>query len=315
MHKTIVDIPSALFSLDHRSRIHFMGSCFAENLVDHFENAGFHICKDPYGVVFNPLSLAKNMKQILSCKIDSNAILISNGLSLSYDANSTVYGLDQEELIQQIDNGSQEFNRHLIEGSTLFITFGTAIIYELHDFGVVANCHKQNSSLFQKRMAQKKEIINAWSPLLAELEKRKVNVVFTISPVRHKKEGIVQSTWSKAILLDAVHELCKESNAFYFPAYEIVLDELRDYAYFKKDGVHPNEIAVEYVWQRVRTAFLSLKTNEFIDQFQSLLKLFKHRPIHPRSIQAIEFNDKRNEKLADFKSKHPNINYSCFESI
>lgn len=315
MRKTKVDIPFPSFSIDHLSRVHFMGSCFAENLVTHFEKSGFHTSQDPYGVVFNPLSLAKNLKLILEGEIDQNAILKHNDVYLSYNANSTVYGLSKKEISDQILDLSQDYNTKLVAGSTLFVTFGTAIIYDLNNFGIVANCHKQNATLFQKRMASKEEIIQSWKPLLTEMEKRKVNVVFTVSPVRHSKEGIIQNTLSKSILVEVVHELCKDGKAFYFPAFEIVLDELRDYAYFKQDGVHPNDIAISYVWERVKSTFFSSKTNDLISRFDSLIKLFTHRSIHDRSEKTAKFKLDRKDKLTAFQLEHPNINYSCFKSI
>lgn len=315
MRKTFVEIASSNFSIDHSYQILLMGSCFAENLTTHFKRSGFHVANDPYGVVFNPLSIAKNLKNILHSKVDENTFINNKDVILSFDANSKTYGLSRNELLEKLRKKTNDFSTKLKGKSVLFITFGTAILYEHPVHGVVANCHKQPSNVFTKRMIIIQEILEAWLPLLEELRNRSIQVVFTVSPVRHSKEGLVENSRSKALLINAVHELCNHSNAFYFPAFEIVMDELRDYAYFKEDGVHPNDIAVNYVWERVKTTFLDHETVKLSEKFEKLVRLFEHRPIHIGSEQNIKFDQERKEKLALFKTEFSSMCYAAFDDF
>jgi regulator of sigma D len=312
MRKTVVEIQAPKFCINHDNSVLFMGSCFAENLTTHFENTGFHIAKDPNGVVFNPISIAKNLTNILADDIDKNAILQQDTIFLSYDSNSKVYALSETDFLANQFAANKHFKEILQPDSTLFITFGTAILYAHKEHGIVANCHKQPASLFQKRMATKDEIVDAWSSLIKELKKHNINVVFTVSPVRHGKEGLSQNSLSKSILLQAVHELCDKYDTYYFPAYEVVLDELRDYAYFNEDGVHPNEIAIKHVWNRVQATFFNAHSAAIVNEFGSLKSLFSHKPIHPESERTKSFYQKRNEKLVKFKERFPRLNYSIF---
>lgn len=312
MRKTEVEIAKPDFTIQHADQLLLMGSCFAENLFLPFTQHGFHVHKDPYGVVFNPLSLAENLRNMLDGKIDERAIFQQDDIVLSFAANSKLYALEEATFKARLQECQAEFIGHLTENSVLFITFGTAVVYAHESLGTVANCHKQPKQLFTKRIASAQEIVEAWQPLVHELAQKGVRVVFTVSPVRHSKEGLVQNNLSKANLLVAVHTLCNSSSAYYFPAYELVMDELRDYAYFQSDGVHPNEHAIQAVWERVTTTFFDHDTQSLAKSFHQLVVQFTHRSIHPEARAAKHFSEQREQSLAKFKAKHPGLNYAIF---
>jgi hypothetical protein len=313
MRKTEVEIIKPDFTIQHADQLFLIGSCFAENLMVHFMQHGFRVHKDPYGVVFNPLSLAKNLRNLLNGEIDERTIFQEEDVVLSFDANSKLYALDQATFKTSLKKRQAETLANFTENTVLFITFGTAVVYIHESLGIVANCHKKPNQLFTKRIVSAEEIVEAWQPLIQELAQKGVHVVFTVSPVRHSKEGLVQNNLSKANLLVAVHALCNSSSAYYFPAYELVMDELRDYAYFEVDGVHPNEHTVQSVWERVQTTFFDEATQALAKSFHQLVVQFAHRFIHPEGLAAKRFVEQREQSLAKFKAEHPGLNYAYFE--
>lgn len=309
MKKTIVDIP-ALHTVDYSQSICFLGSCFSENISKKAESFNFDASSNPLGVIFNPMSLGKYLLEI---KDDSENydIVKRNDVYFSWEANSSVYGYSEEELRTCIQNARLSFKAKLSDSSTLFITLGTAWVYELKESGqIVANCHKFDQTLFNKRLLSISEIVEKWKQVIPFLtsEYPNLNIVFTLSPVRHLKDGLIDNARGKAILLESIHQIVDEfKNCHYFPAYEIVLDELRDYGYYTKDGLHPNEIAIDKVWSSFFEALLSLEAQKIAAEWSSVRNLLNHKVKYENSEEAKKFLKHRDEQLANFKSKYPSI--------
>lgn len=309
MKKTLVEIPS-LNTVDYNRPICFLGSCFSESISEKAKSYSFEVESNPLGIIFNPISLGDFLLGIKDKSWNYNSVKRKD-IYFSWEANSSVFDYSESELSKKIQNSRLSFERTLSKSSTLFITFGTAWIYELIDNGkIVANCHKFDQNLFRKRLLSINEISIKWNQVIQFLmrEYPDLNIVFTLSPVRHLKDGLVENARGKAILLEGMHQLVGQfERCHYFPAYEIVLDELRDYGFYSKDGLHPNQIAVDEVWSSFFKSILKPEAKEVATEWMDLRKIMNHKIQHDKSEEAQKFVEFRNKQLASFKSRHPNI--------
>ena len=306
MKKTTVQIPNYNFRIDHHKPVCFLGSCFSENMSSKFKKHGFHIAEDPYGIIYNPFSLAQNIKDMLDENVDQQKFFEKDGVYFSWQAHSKVYGISKSDLLNKLTSRTQYFSEKLSDSEILFITFGTAFYYQQKS-DVVGNCHKFPQKQFKKKLLSVDEIVSLWEPVLKSLPTKKV--IFTVSPVRHVKDGLIENNRSKSILLEAVHQFTQKENAFYFPSYEIVIDELRDYAYFGKDGVHPNEFAIDYIWDKVQSSFFTEETQNDAQEFHQLYQLFQHKILFPESKSAEKFEVNRQKKLEHLKKEKSYFNF------
>jgi hypothetical protein len=309
MKKTFVEI-TALNTVDYNLPISFLGSCFSESISEKAKIHSFDVESNPLGVVFNPISLGDFLLGLKDKSWNCN-IIKRKDIYFSWEANSSVFGYSESELHAKIENSRLNFEKQLSKSSTLFITFGTAWVYELIESSqVVANCHKFDQNLFHKRLLAISEITLKWSEVIEFLMSQypDLNIIFTLSPVRHIKDGLIENARGKAILLESVHQLVERyENCHYFPAYEIVLDELRDYGFYSKDGLHPNEIAIDEVWSSFFESVLTPEAKKIAIEWMEVLKLLNHKIQYDETEEAQKFLDFRTRQLADFKSKYPNI--------
>ncbi|PHR46584.1 MAG: GSCFA domain containing protein [Fluviicola sp.] len=311
MKKTFVNVPELNF-VDYNHSICFIGSCFSENISKKAEIYGFDVGSNPLGVVFNPQSVGDFLLKVRDESYDLNVVK-RNDVYFSWEANSSTFGYTEQEIGTKIQNARKSFENTLSKSTVLFVTFGTAWIYELKENKhVVASCHKFNQSLFHKRLLTIPEITEHWKGVVESLQSEypNLNIIFTLSPVRHVKDGLIENARSKAILLESIHQLVDSfKSCHYFPAYEIVLDELRDYGYFTKDGLHPNDIAINEVWSTFFKSVLSPKAQEIATEWMGIRKLFDHQIQYDKSKEALKFEDSRSEKLKEFKSKYLEFNF------
>jgi GSCFA family len=277
----ITSIPVYPFKLSHKDKVFMAGSCFSENISECMLSRGFHVLSNPWGVIFNPISLADELELGLGIR---NHLPIHpvrrDGVVVSLFQHSRLYGHNEIELGQRITETSADMKSFLSDANVIILTFGTAHVYEwMETASVVANCQKQAATLFRKRLLDINEIVDRWSGIIQAFPDKKF--VFTISPVRHKRDGLHENNVSKGILHAAVDQLIRSmpNNCFYFPAYEIVLDELRDYRFYKEDLVHPNELAVKYVWEKWSEAMYDPEVKKLSQQFNNLYQRSKHRPM------------------------------------
>jgi hypothetical protein len=216
--------------------------------------------------------------------------------------------MSANELTLKTDKLRQELRNFLRKANQLFVTFGSAWAYRLKTDGeIVANCHKQSSHLFQKENSSVVEIVTGWKSVISLLKKEnpKMMIFFTVSPVRHIKDGYIENNRSKARLLMAVEELQEERGVFYFPAYEFVLDELRDYRFFKSDGVHPTPEAVLELWDFFQSSFFTEETIDLLLQWQQIRQAEQHKILYPKSQAARTHMEQTMKRKAQFLSAHP----------
>lgn len=290
--------------VEHSRPTVMLGSCFTDNIGERLQNAMFDCNSNPCGTLYNPASIASALLDILYERpYNENDLIEYNGLWHSFNHHSRFSGDDKADVVRRINDAIKGAVKSLSNASVLIITFGTAWIYRLKEGnGVVANCHKMPASTFNREMLSSTQIYGLWKKMLRELSARypELKVIFTVSPIRHLADGAHANQLSKAALLEAVDRLVGEfpNQAIYFPAYEIMMDDLRDYRFYAADMVHPSEVAVDYIYDIFRQSFMTSDTVATSEICESLTRRLKHRPIHGDApdINAI---------LQNFVSKYP----------
>lgn len=319
---TRIDIPASEWKMETGAKVLLVGSCFADEVGQRFVRGGFEAMVNPFGTLYNPASIAVNLLRALSEKeveLPRSSIIPSVGASISTwgtpvdrcgarrltgvghtvfeDAegrwhswlhHSSFSSTDVATVVERINSTTHEVANFLRGADVLIVTLGTAIIYRLKETGMlVANCHKQPDNLFVRERLNAYDIVDQWQMLLQLLESVNPNlkVIFTVSPIRHKRDGYHVNQISKGILLQAVDEILKlngqlpNSKCGYFPSYEIMMDELRDYRFYADDMIHPSTQAAEYIWQRFQDTYFDNKTKDVVAKATKEWRQSQHRII------------------------------------
>ena len=306
--QTKVNIKPSEKKIGYQDKILLLGSCFADNIGAKFAEYYFQTTLNPFGTLYNPASIAS----ILNHTTPSSTILYHNGLWHSMMHHGCFSHPDQEELLQRCEQSRQQLQDALNEATTIIVTFGTAWVYEM-DGRVVANCHKIPADRFLRRCLSVQEIVDMWLPIIQTMPDK--HWIFTVSPIRHLKDGLHANQISKAILLQAIdclasisimlHNPTPSSTIHYFPSYEIMLDELRDYRFYAEDMVHPSPLAVEYIWQRFVEAYMTAATRDEMHLMHQLWRDRHHRFLHPYSEEAKQFEQRIAERMQQLQEQYP----------
>lgn len=310
MFRTIVDIKPSPFKISYEDKILTFGSCFSDNIGNKLKDSFLITDINPFGVLYNPASIQNSIQVLLNKKkFVEGDLFQSRNLWNSY-AHSTLFSSpDVNEVLSNINSRIDNAINFVNDGSVLLITFGTAWVFEhVENKTVVSNCHKQPASVFYRKRLDVEQIVNSFALLFDKL--RLVNpdlrIVLTVSPIRHWKDGANENNVSKAILLLAVNELQSIfSFVHYFPAYEIMLDELRDYRFYADDMFHPSTLAINYIWQRFTETYFSVSDRELIKKLEQLQKDMQHRPIHPESPEMVGFESNLRKRKSDLIKEYP----------
>lgn len=271
-----IDIADEIFSL---------GSCFSERISERFFRVKFRGLSNPYGVLFNPASIAKAIERIADKRMVTERELHRGSEGwFHYDMHSSLSRSSIEQCVEAINAATLSANEALSRAKHLIITFGTAIVYERkEDLSVVANCHKQPQREFHSRVLSTDEIVAMWREIIRSRLHDK-SIILTLSPVRHIADSAELNSLSKATLRCAIAKLCEEfDNICYFPSFEIMMDDLRDYRFYDEDLVHPSKLAVDYIWERFSAAALTPRTREILPEIEAVIAAAEHRPLHPES--------------------------------
>ncbi len=287
-------IPSQEPKIEIGKSILFLGSCFSDEIGNQAQLHGLKAFSNTFGTLFHPFAIGQGIIDSLEentvCEI-----IQQDDVFFHWGSSGKLFGYSKEELESNVIAERKNFKQLLQNVSHLFVTFGTAKGY-IHKTSnqTVANCHKQHPSLFEIQNSNSTEIIQFWKPILEKLMafNPTIQIVFTVSPVRHLKDGIIENNRSKAQLLLAVESLAKLQNCNYFPSYEIVMDELRDYRFFKNDFAHPNELAVEYVWQHFANTYLTESTVTTCNKIKAIKSALSHKPLYEKSKKLTEYQEK-----------------------
>ena len=297
-------IPVSNFKLDLGDKLVFMGSCFSEEISKKFRNAGFDVLSNPFGIIFHPTAIV----QILSMDDLEQTLFERDGLWFSWIASTTVYSTTKEGLMILLIKQRNLLVEYLKYAQCIFITLGTAFEYRLIESNqVTANCHKMPSTLFSKTLTSLQVLEEEWRNGIVKIKEYNpsIQIVFTVSPVRHIRDGIIENNRSKARLFELVSML--SSNVLYFPSYEIVVDELRDYRFYKPDGVHPNDLAIDYIWGKITKWILTDDVIKVVNEVEKLRLLFAHKSIHPESNSTKKMEQTKNQKLTHFLNQYPKV--------
>jgi len=303
MFRTELHIPHSLKKLSLKHPVLLIGSCFSTNIGALLEKYKFNCLTNPFGTVFNPISINKLLNTSLSeSSLPKNGYGINQGLHFHYDLHSQFSSLEQEKLIKKTNQAVQTTNSQLQTTKWIIISWGTAIVYENKKTGeVVNNCHKVPSKNFNKRMLSAEKVVADFENLLTTLP-NDINIILTVSPVRHIKETLELNNVSKATLRLAAHELSeKHTNIHYFPSFELMMDDLRDYRFYKSDMLHPSEEAIMYIWQKFTTAFFDDSTQSFIKEWDKIANALNHKPFNPHSDEHQKFLKKIELSLQNLK--------------
>jgi len=304
--------------IDYRDRLLLMGSCFAEEMGVQLQQHLFRTLVNPHGILYNPLSITQAIHSYLDGKQYTEADLFQhNDLWHSWDHHSRFSALTPAAALQNINTAQTQAAQCLEEAHWLVITLGSAHAYVLKETGQLAgNCHKVPMASFYKKLLTVDEIISALDNMMHRLffRNRHINILFTISPVRYVRDGVVENNLSKAILLQAVHHLVnKFDRLFYFPAYELVIDDLRDYRFYKDDLVHPNETAIHYVWEQFVNNCIHPDSQQLLRSIHDLNRARQHKPFNPESPQHKQFLQTYARKVEQLKQQHAQLDWSALE--
>lgn len=297
--------------IDHHQKILLLGSCFSDEIGGKFRYYGFNKASNPLGTIFHPEPLAQFIDGCLNDH-SLDRVFQREEIFLTWDAASTVYSTSEIDLRINLSAIRAEWKENLKTSNYLFVTFGSAWSYRLlEDDQIVANCHKMPGSLFKKELSDLKALVTRWKRIVALMNKVNpdLQIVFTVSPVRHSKDGLVQNNQSKAILLLLAAELAKQKNCHYFPSYELVIDLLRDHRFFKEDLVHPNDQAINFVWEQLSSATMSQSTVQLCDRILKFRLAHAHRSLHPESSASQDHKDRTEQNLQFFLEEHPEISW------
>lgn len=305
---TKVHIPVSEKKISYNDQILLLGSCFADNIGAKFGAHYFRSAINPFGTLYNPASIIEAIN-IAQSNNPNPMIVHHNGLWHSMMHHGCFSHPDQATLLHSCANSQQSLRDAMTESTVIIVTFGTSWIYKM-DGLVVANCHKLPAQRFQRAALSVKEIHQMWLPLLSQTTNK--HWIFTVSPIRHIKDGLHANHLSKATLLQAIDQLIADAQTLnptstfsYFPSYEIMLDELRDYRFYAEDMLHPSALAVDYIWQRFIDTYMTDQTQREMQTLHQLWRDQQHRFLHPDTPDAQKFADKLQQKKDALRNNYP----------
>lgn len=301
--------------ISYNQKILLIGSCFTEEIGTHFKNLKFDVLQNPNGILYDSRSITYALTSYIGNKqYNEQDLFLQDEIWHSWQHHSAFSGINKNEVLDKINRSQSEANIFLQNASWLMITFGTSYRYQLKNNQVfVANCHKAPSALFAKKLESIEDINLEISSAIQNLRLYNPNlkIIFTISPVRHVRDGIIENNRSKARLIEAVQSIVEQNNnVFYFPAYELVIDVLRDYRFYKSDMIHANEIAVNYVFETFCNTYLDEAAKKLITELKTLLNAMNHKPFQKKSVAHQKFLKTQLEIAQKITGANPGIDLS-----
>jgi hypothetical protein len=296
----------------HQHKLLLIGSCFTENIGIKLRQHKFKVLENPNGILFNPVSIAGAIQSYTTPRqYDKSDLFYQNECWNSWQHHSRFSHPDREACITRINQSQEEAHAFIQQADWVFITLGSAFVYELEDKQVVANCHKVPTDKFHKRLLDIQEVKAVLDSMLQHisLANPSARVIFTISPVRHLRDGFVENNRSKSALIQAVHQTVNWKNTFYFPAYELVIDDLRDYRFYAEDMVHPNYAATAYVWEKFLSSCVDEDTQKLMKEINTIVAARNHKPFNPGSALHKKFLESNLNKIKQLLRQYPYIDF------
>jgi hypothetical protein len=313
-YRTIVAPKDYDFEISHQSNLLLIGSCFSENIGSKLIANKLNTMVNPFGILFNPISIVNTLNDIIEEKEFAKKDLhFENGLFHSFAHHGSFSGPNSEEVLNRINQSRLEATLFLKKTDVIIITLGSSWTYRYNETSeFVANCHKVPNKEFTKELLEVGFIVEKLQGVIDKLQAINSNlkVIFTISPVRHWKDGAAENTLSKSILNVAIHQLARSKSMHYFPAYEMVIDDLRDYRFYKEDMLHPNGVAIDYVWNCFQSSFFSKSTIELNKEIAKVVTATNHTPFYLQSGEHQEFLKKQLNIVEGLKSRYPTLSFA-----
>ena len=310
--RTLIPIPKSNYPIEYNSKIMSLGSCFAVNMAEKLDYFKFQNSCNPFGILFHPLAIEKLIDFAVSGKqFTESDIFFYNERWHCFDAHSDLSNSSKEELLSSLNALIKSTNQHITESTHIIITYGTSWVYRNIEIDIiVANCHKVPQKQFKKELLSVEEIEESIANTVQLIHSVNPNctIIFTVSPVRHIKDGFVENQVSKANLISALYTVLQVSalgaEGAYFPSYEIMMDELRDYRFYAEDMLHPNQVAIDYIWKRFKETTISETAFVTKDEVSTIQKSLSHKPFNPKSESHLKFESKVREKITKLESEY-----------
>jgi len=287
----------------------FLGSCFADEVGGICRGLGFDAMVNPFGVLYNPASIAQSVERLDSGKpfCHEDVIKVGEEQYCTFSHNTAFWNNSETALLEQVNQSLADAHAHFLKSKWVIISLGTSWVFRNKENGsVVSNCHKLPSNHFERQFLSVEQSFRYLSEIVQQQPKKQF--VFTVSPLRHLKDGLHENQLSKAALLLAVDQVCKAfANAHYFPAYEILLDELRDYRFYKEDMVHPTNQAVQYIWERFVDFAIDPKEKPAMKAATELKQMLHHKPMFPESEAFKKFEQQKEKKISELNRDFPRV--------
>lgn len=311
--RTEIKCPAVSNQLNHYSGVVLLGSCFSEHMEDKFRYFKFDAFTNPFGILFNPVAIETAVRSCIDkVRYKGEDLLEHKGIWMSLDHHSRFDHRDQKQVLDNINKEIELGHEALRNASHVIITLGTSWVYKWKESNaIVGNCHKIPQKSFSKELLSSEEITESLKQMISLIRSinKNASFIFTVSPVRHLKDGFTENTLSKSLLHKAIHEIKKGLKVSYFPAYEIMMDDLRDYRFYKNDLVHPNEMAIDYIWELFKESWISESSRQNMKEIDDIQKSLAHRAFDPGSEAHKEFLLKTDQKIELLKKKLPEIEF------
>ena len=303
--------------IDYKSQLLILGSCFTENMGKKLDYFKFQALQNPFGILFHPLAIEKLIsKAVHKESYSEEDCFFLNERWHCFDAHSNLSNPSKEKLLEKLNSGLEETHQQLFKSTHIIITLGTAWVYRKSKSNqVVANCHKLPQKEFSKELLSVDAIQKSVVSTIESIQSinRNAQLVFTVSPVRHLKDGFVENQRSKAHLIAAIHSMMspetQSRGLSYFESYEIMMDELRDYRFYEADMVHPNQVAIDYIWEKFRAVWISPNAHSVIEKVAAVQKGLQHRTFNLESEQHRTFRTALEKKITYLQQEYPHMKF------
>ena len=310
-----INIPSPAEKIQHQHRIMLMGSCFTQHIGNKLAELKFSTLQNPNGILFDPLSVCSSLLSYADNKpCGAEELFFLHELWQSWQHHSVYSGIQQQEVLDSINLARRQAHAFLLQADWLIITLGTSFSYQLQSTGeAVANCHRAPAKWFDKHLLEIADIKASLENCIQKLSgfNDKLKIIFTISPVRHVRDGVIENNRSKARLIEAVHQLVNRfSHVYYFPAYELVIDVLRDYRFYDIDLVHPNYAATGFVFSKFADHYIEPRLSDVLEEIKSINGAFRHKPSHPATTAHTRFLANTLSRIHTLQQTYPYLDFS-----
>lgn len=315
--QTYVHIPKASFDISHRSAMLLLGSCFSENMGKKLLENKFSVQVNPFGILYNPHSISKAINRLLNKDLFSEKdFVLYDSMYHSFMHHGSFSKIKLSDAIKNANDDFKKASAQLQRADLFLITFGTSYVFKWKESGkVVGNCHKIPAYKFERERLSPEEIFSTWSNLISRIIALNphLKLIFTVSPIRHFKDGAHQNQLSKAILHLSIDSLMNKfpENAFYFPSYEIIMDQLRDYRFYTDNMLHPTTLAQNYIWERFEETYFSDETLQINKEWGEIRHSLTHKPYNPNSDAYQQFLRRTFDELEAFEERYTFL--SCFD--